>query len=172
MARGWIRLDRKILQNWLWKDKPFSRGQAWVDLLLVVNHEPKKVPFDGGVIEVQKGEMITSIRKLADRWGWSVGKVGRFLNVLEDEKMLTKKRNANGTVISLVNYGLYQITRTESGTPTEHERNTDGTLTETNKNDITIYNNEEQTNYARARELPDGFSDWDSYWAHVAELKK
>lgn len=172
MARGWIRLDRRILDNWLWKDKPFSRGQAWIDLLLLVNHEPKKVAFDGGVIEVQKGQKITSIRKLADRWGWSVGKVGRFLNALENDKMLTKKRNGNGTVLTIVNYGVYQSSRTEIGTPSEHAQNTDGTRTETNKNDITIYNNEEQTNYARARELPDGFSDWDSYWAHVAELKK
>lgn len=172
MARGWIRLDRRLMDHWLWKDKPFCRAAAWVDLLLLVNHEPKKVPFEGDVIEVQRGQTITSIRKLADRWGWSIGKVGRFLTVLESEQMLTKKRYANGTVISLVNYDVYQVTRTESGTPAEHERYTDDTLTETNKNDITIYNNEEQTNYARARKLPDGFSDWESYWAHVAELKK
>lgn len=35
-----------------------------------------------------------------------------------------------------------------------------------------VKNVKEEKNICAARELPDGFSDWDSYWAHVAELKK
>ena len=36
---GWISIHRKILNNILWQDKPFSKGQAWVDLLLITNHK-------------------------------------------------------------------------------------------------------------------------------------
>lgn len=151
MALGWIRLDRRILDNWLWQEKPFCRKAAWIDLLLMVNHEPKKVPFDGGVIEVQKGQKITSIRKLAERWGWSVGKVGRFLTVLETERMLTKKRYGSGTVLTIVNYGVYQPSRTENGTPAEHEQNTDGTRTETNKKYNNITNKQIDDDAARTR---------------------
>lgn len=152
MARGWIRIDRRLLEHWLWQDKPFSRGQAWVDLLLTASHSDKKIPFDGGVLELQKGQMLTSVRKLSGRWGWSAGKVGRFLDVLESEQMLTKKRYSNGTVLTLANYGFFQTGGTEIDTPAEHARNTDGTPTETYKNRNNITNKQRDDDAsARAR---------------------
>jgi hypothetical protein len=47
MKRGWICLHRQIQDHWLWEDRPFSRGQAWIDLLMLANHEDKKMIFDG-----------------------------------------------------------------------------------------------------------------------------
>lgn len=67
--KGWISLHRSIQDNVLWEDKPFSKGQAWVDLLLLANHKEGKTLIDSNVICVNRGELITSIRKLCDRWG-------------------------------------------------------------------------------------------------------
>lgn len=39
---GWQKVYRDITKHWLWEDKPFSRGQAFIDLLLMVNHQDKK----------------------------------------------------------------------------------------------------------------------------------
>ena len=44
---GWIKLHRKITENWLWDDKPYDKARAWIELLLMVNHEDKKIKFDG-----------------------------------------------------------------------------------------------------------------------------
>ena len=38
MAYGWISIHRKIQDNLIWNDKPFNRGAAWIDLLLLANH--------------------------------------------------------------------------------------------------------------------------------------
>jgi len=38
MDLGFIILQRKITENWLWLSEPFSKSQAWVDLLLLANH--------------------------------------------------------------------------------------------------------------------------------------
>lgn len=56
MSYGWISIHRKIQDNLIWNDKPFNRGAAWVDLLLLANHEDKKVLFNGSIINVKRGE--------------------------------------------------------------------------------------------------------------------
>lgn len=35
---GWIKIHRDILYHEIWSDKPFSKGQAWIDLILMANH--------------------------------------------------------------------------------------------------------------------------------------
>jgi hypothetical protein len=58
-VRGWITLSRKIQDHWLWqKNKPFDYRSAWIDLLLTVNHEDKKIPFGGQVIMVKRGSTV------------------------------------------------------------------------------------------------------------------
>ena len=32
---SWIKVFRNIEKSWLWEERPFSRGQAWIDLLLL-----------------------------------------------------------------------------------------------------------------------------------------
>ncbi len=108
-SQGWISVHRKIEDDWLWKDKPFSRGQAWVDLLLMANHEDNKILFNGELMEVKRGQRITSIKKLCDRWGWSNKKVKRFLELLqEDDKIGLEIAPRKATTITIVNYSLYQ----------------------------------------------------------------
>ena len=130
--KGYILLDRQIQDNWIWDDKPFSKGQAWIDLLMLVNHSDEKMLFDNELIEVKRGEKITSLVKLSKRWDWSVNKVSRFLNLLENESMITQKRNSKRTALTVVNYGFYQGSQKGNGKVTENRRKADGKLTETN----------------------------------------
>ncbi len=108
MSKGWISLHRQIWDNWVWKDKPFSKGQAWIDLLLMANYEDKKVLIGNQLITVKRGSFVTSVRKLCDRWGWSNTKVRAFLSLLEQDGMLIVKSDAKKTTITIVNYSDYQ----------------------------------------------------------------
>ena len=156
MQQGWVSIHRSILDHFVWKDKPFNMGAAWVDLILMANHDDKKILINGTLQSVKRSQTYTSCRTLAERWGWSLGKVKRFIDVLETEHMVTAERTKSGTLLTLVNYGTFQDiqntngTRTErrrntNGTPTEHQRNTNGTLTERNNN-INNDNNENNVN--------------------------
>lgn len=136
---GWIKLHRKLLDNWVWKEKPFDKGRAWVDLLLMAMHCDKKTLVDNDVIIIPRGSLMTSIVKLADRWGWSRGKVMRFLDVLECEQMLNTKRTPNGTLVTIVKYEDYQLDDTTNGTPNgtpdrTADRTADGTQIKNIKN--------------------------------------
>lgn len=106
--KGFIALYRELSDHWLWDDKPFSRGQAWIDLLLTVNHTDKKIMFNGELTTIKRGQTITSIRQLCDRWGWSNNKVTRFLKMLESEQMLTRKSDTKKTVVTIDNYSFWQ----------------------------------------------------------------
>lgn len=123
MAEGWIKEYRSIREHWLWSDKPFARGQAFNDLLLMANHQDNKVMMNGELIEVKRGQRITSLRYLAETWGWSTKKVKTFLDVLQKEKMITYKSDTKKTVITIENWGLYQ----NEETPKKHERNAEET---------------------------------------------
>lgn len=106
---GWIKIYRQIRNNWIWKDKePFDKRSAWIDLLLSVNHKSKKIPFENDFIEIERGQTLTSIKQLAERWSWSRHKVSDYLNQLEQDTMIVQIRDTRKTLVSIVNYSKYQ----------------------------------------------------------------
>ena len=105
---GWIKLHRRIQDCFLWDDKPYDKARAWIDLLLSAMYEDKKTMINGKVIAVNKGNLITSSVKLSEKWGWSRKKVDSFLKILEDEQMISIKRTAKYTSVTIINYGKYQ----------------------------------------------------------------
>ena len=110
---GWISIYRQLQEHWIWKSKePFDKRSAWIDLLLMANHKTKKIEFDNTIIEVERGQKITSLKYLSDRWSWSRHKVSDFLNRLEQDKMLVQVRDNKKTLISIENYNKYQATET------------------------------------------------------------
>ena len=108
MAEGWVKLHRKLMDNDLWKEKPFSRGQAWVDLIMLASHKDKEFLFDSVYLPIYKGEIITSKRKLGTRWGWSNSKVDKFLFELEKVKILSVKSDTKKSTLKITNYEQYQ----------------------------------------------------------------
>ena len=108
MGKGWIALHRQLQDHWLWRDKPFSYGAAWVDLLMLANHSDKQVVNRGKLIKCERGSVYRSVSFLADRWGWSPKKVRHYLGLLEGDGMVTTKGTTQGTTITLVNYGFFQ----------------------------------------------------------------
>ena len=131
LDKGYIKLYRSIRDNWVWEEKPFSRGQAWIDIILSASYCDTKMMFDGNSMVVKRGSFVTSISKLANRWGWSRKKVTRFLNGLRDDSMVYFECTNKGTCIFLRNYVLYQekgnSKRNSGGTSEAQQRNIRGT---------------------------------------------
>jgi DNA replication protein DnaD len=139
--KGWISLHRDIEHHWVWKEKPFSKGQAWVDILLMVNHEDKKIIFDNQLKIVKRGSRITSIRKLCDRWGWSNTKVRSFLELLQQDEMIHYKSDTRKTLLTVVKYNDYQGDEKRKTPKKHHSNTTETSLKHTNNNDNNYNNN-------------------------------
>lgn len=101
MAEGYIKLYRRLTAHPLWEDKPFSKGQAWIDLLLAANHAESRFYLGRTPVTAAAGQVVTSEVKLADRWGWSRQKVRNFLALLTADGMLTKTSGKKMTVLTL-----------------------------------------------------------------------
>ena len=135
---GWIKIHRQIQNCLIWDDKPFNMASAWIDLLLLANHEDKETIFDKKPILVKRGQRITSVRELSARWGWGKDKTLRFLRLLESEKMIVKESDSRRTLLTIVNYGIYQDCESENETVI---RTLTGQSQATNKNDKNDKNN-------------------------------
>jgi DNA replication protein DnaD len=145
MAGGWISIHRQIQNHWLWGDKPFSKGQAWIDLLLMANHEDSRFLLGNQIIEAKKGDVITSEVKLMKRWGWSKSKVRAFLSLLENDSMIVKKADTKKTTLNLVNYGVWQDSQTAKKLLKDREETAKEPLRDTINNSDTL-NNSNNTN--------------------------
>lgn len=143
MERGYIKLWRCIQHNSLWNDEKFSRGQAWLDLILLANHKPISIRKRGIKIDVDRGQVGWSERQLADRWQWSRGKVSRFLKELEDSEQIEQQngpQNVNVTsLITITNYEKYQSNEPQNEPQmipqTGHKRATNSTMNKNEKNE-------------------------------------
>lgn len=148
--KGWIALHRNIREHWVYQEKRvFSKYEAWLDLLMDANHQNNKFLFDGQLIEVNRGEFITSVRQLCERWGWSNTKVNRFLEMLEHDQMLIRKSDSKKTAISIVNYDFYQRYESKETTQKRQQNDTETTQKHTNNNDKTMINNDNNNNSPR-----------------------
>ena len=128
--KGWIKLFRSVTDNPMWNEKPFSRGQAWIDILLMANHEDRYV----GNIKVEAGSFITSMQKLAERWGWSRSAVIRYMNRTQTEHMVILKADSKRTLVSIVNWSSYQSDRTQTELKADTKRAQTELKADTNKN--------------------------------------
>lgn len=139
---GWIKLHRSLESHWLFQEeRKFSKFEAWLDILLMVNHEDKKILLGNELIEVKRGQKIISIRKLCERWSWSNNKVKNYLKTLECDNMLIVKSDTKKTLITVVNYDIYQSRDIEkrrksdtNASQERHESDTDASQKHTNKN--------------------------------------
>jgi hypothetical protein len=132
MADGWIKLHRKLSDNELWLSDTFTRGQAWIDLLILANHETGCIRKRGILVYIDRGQVGYSEDTLSIRWKWSRGKIRRFLKELESNNQIihsisektVQKNSSVSSLITIVNYDKYQLNDTEDST--EDGRKTDG----------------------------------------------
>lgn len=152
MSKGWIAIHRQIQDHWIWQDP--EKLRAWLDLLMMANHEGQDISLREGVVHVERGQLVTSIGKLADRWKWSKDRVRRFLALLSDTNMILRVSDTRKTTITIVNYGFYQNLPTTdkytNKTPNKTSNKTSG------KTRTTINNNEEQVNNKEEPSPPKG----------------
>lgn len=144
---GWISLHRRIQDHWLWKEKPFDKRSAWIDILLMANHKENKFLLSNELIEIERGSFITSEVKLAERWGWSRTKVRSFLELLEKDNMIIKISDNKKTTLTVVNYSDYQDIETTK----EQQKNSNETSKEQQKN---TNNNDNNVNNVNKEDVP------------------
>ncbi len=115
-TEGWIKLHRKIWDNPLWKCEPFTRGQAWVDLILLANHSDNEIILGNQIIECKRGQVVMSLGTYSKRWKWGVKKVRLFFELLLKTGQIGHDNVQKTTRITICNYETYQGEGQDKGT--------------------------------------------------------
>ncbi len=97
------------MDNPLYREaRKFSRFEAWIDMMMNANGIEKEVIFDGKPLLIKRGQLLTSQRKLGEKWGWSKTKTRDFLNSLQNHahciEIISDRKKS---IITLLNYERY-----------------------------------------------------------------
>lgn len=112
---GWIKIHRKLANNQMWTSEPFTRSQAWVDLIILANYQDGYFMVRGNRVDVKRGQCGWSVLSLAIRWKWSRGKVERYLNDLQNEQQIVQQKSRLTTLITILKYSEYQGDEQQTG---------------------------------------------------------
>jgi DNA-binding MarR family transcriptional regulator len=149
---GWIKLHRQLLESDIWTCEPFSRGQAWVDLLLLANHKDSFFYKRGNKIDVKRGQVGRSVVELSNRWKWSRSKVNKFLKDLEKEQQIEQQKSSVTQIVTLINYDEYQEKEQQTEQQKSSRRAAEEQQKDTYKN-VKNVKKEKNINNAREKEL-------------------
>ena len=129
---GYFLVERDIFDHPLFDSaSPFSKREAWLWTIAHANFQPGVFRDGGTVHAVPRGSLATRYRALERAWKWSVNRVKRELELWEKQKMVLSETEQGFVLVTVCNYDAYQCREKVNGTAAEHERNGDGTATDT-----------------------------------------
>jgi hypothetical protein len=131
--------------------------------MLKANHQDKK--WKG--ILIKRGQHLTSLDAISAGSGLTKSQVRTSIKKLKSTHEIAHESNKQHTVITVINYNLYQSGDTQVSTPMTHESHTSDTPMTPNNN-VNNENNKEN----RSSFINDGFEHWWLNYKKKADKKK
>lgn len=140
---GWISLHRKMMEHWIWKDANYLK--AWIAIIMIVNHEDKKILIENELIDCNRGQSLNSLASWANIFGnnWSIQKVRTFFDLLKKDSMINTEGLRKTTRLTVCNYELYQNLQQTNNRQTTDKQQADNKQITTNNKDNNVNNNKE-----------------------------
>lgn len=139
-----IKLDRNMLRWGWYTDGPTMR--LFIHLILIANIKPTK--WQG--ITIKRGQVVTSLHNLSRQTGLSVRNVRTALSHLISTNEVTSESTSRYTLITVVNYALYQDKPTNK--LTNGRQTTDKVPTNDRQQSKNIKNNKKDNANALSKE--------------------
>ena len=92
-TKGWVKLPRAIMDDPSYLSGNVTEVMAWIDLILMATYESTSVYVRGHRYDIERGQLIASIRELSSRWRWGTHHVINFLKSAENSGKLTIMKN-------------------------------------------------------------------------------
>ena len=113
MSGSWIKLHRKMQDHWVYKNPNYTN--IWLAILWGTNWKQSKVLVHGKLVIVERGEILTSIRTLAQQSHTSEKSVRNFLKHAEVDGMILPKKGTATTHFIVLNYNDLQEQQSTEG---------------------------------------------------------
>ncbi len=114
--QGWIKLHRKIQASDIWPEKRFTNFELWIYLMLMANHKDNTLNWDGMSIPIKRGQLVTSIGKLAKYCNGGKDWIRKRLDLFVKKGMIKREsRPHKYTIITICNFNRYNDTEKNNG---------------------------------------------------------
>jgi hypothetical protein len=113
MTEGWVKVDRSIQYTWIARKPEYVA--IYMAIVWGVNYRPSTMVVGGQLITVGTGEMVTSIRALAERSNTTEKSVRNFLNHCFSADIIQVKRGTAATHLKLLSCNEIQPPQYEEG---------------------------------------------------------
>lgn len=127
MNNGWIKIHRRIKNNWIWENP--VKLKWWLTILLEVNHSDMKVNIGNQLVTCKSGQSVKSLQTWAKLFGTGKDSARNFLRLLQSDRMIDTETTTKYTRITVCNYDSYQLclhdTPTSTPTPNPIQTNKD-----------------------------------------------
>lgn len=158
LDRGYIRIPRLLFQSDEWKEKRvYSRFEAILSLYEQATYiNGRAVNSRGYTVSLERGQLVTTIRILAELWGWSKSKVSRFLQDMRNGKRDSFRINIetiNGTSATLITICEYD--------GNENEVVVNGTINGTQCG--TMFGTNNGTLYKESKDIKESYREIDTH---------
>lgn len=158
---GWIKLHRKILDSVVFDNPDLLK--VWIWCLLKATHDDYTQLVGLKVVELTKGQFITGRFKGAEELKLNPSTFYKYLKVLEKLNTIDLNSNNKMTVVTVVNWGKYQLDENETCQQNNNNVTTKEQQSNTNKNiknnkNISIYSIFD--NYSENPELRQALRDY------------
>jgi hypothetical protein len=124
---GTVNVSRRIWNDTAFKAEPFTEREAFVWMVMEASYKAREKRIGNVVVQLNRGELATSVRFMCQAWDWSKSRVDRFLKRLENRDMIGTESGTGINVITVCKYDEYQNTPNESGTDKIKKRDSSGT---------------------------------------------
>ena len=133
--KGFIMIDRSILEDDMYFSEKFTRMQAYMDLCLLAAFKSRTFYIRGNKVELKPMQVAKSVRDLADRWQWSVNKVRGYLYELEKGDYIDTQKTSVNQIITIKKYIVVNTqndTQINTQTDTQNDTQTDTPIIKNN----------------------------------------
>ena len=116
--RGWVKIYRELMYKPIWTQTTPEQKVILITILLKANYEENTWPHRGKLYNCKPGQFITSLESLAAECGKGVTiqNIRTAIKLFENLGFLTNQSTKSGRLITVVNWGKYQL---EDDEPTD-----------------------------------------------------
>ena len=133
---SWFKVERNILENGI-INRDTQYLAVWIYLLSHAAYKPLQMVFNGNPIELEKGQLVTSRKKIAEKLGIDESKVQRVLTMFENAHLIEQQNCIKGRLITVFERPLAEKSEQEN----ELSANRYRTVGEPSANTNNKYNN-------------------------------
>lgn len=144
---GTVNISRDIWNDAAFRDQPFTEREAFMWMVMEASWKPRERRIGSISVHLERGQLATSVRFMADAWKWQKSTVDRFLKRLKNRDMIGTASGTGVNIITICKYDEYQGKLNSSGTPKKQKagQQRDSSGTNEKKGVIREYTEEEDT---------------------------